>query len=100
MAKVKKDRRKSYKKQVQAERERLLARMAFYEDPTAKEYQSALMALMKLEEIEQKRHARSISGDTALKCGASVGTAVGMMVFEERHSLPSKLLSFIPKLKL
>lgn len=97
MAKAKKQKvpKSSYK----AQRKRILAKLGEYE-PGSVEYSKVLGQLHSLEESNKTRGERRLSADTAVKSGVSLLSTGALIAFERNNPITTKLLSFIPKIRL
>lgn len=97
MSKVKKQ--KAVKSSYKQERKRILAKLGATE-PGTQEYRELLIMLHSLEESKKTSGERRLSADTVCKSGVSLVSTGALILFERNNPITSKLLSFIPKIRL
>lgn len=90
---------KAPKSSYKLERKRILAKLGQAE-PGSDEYRALLVMLHSLEESNKTRGERRLSADTAVKSGVSLLSTGALLLFERNNPITSKLLSFIPKIRL
>lgn len=95
----KKQKAKSTKSGYKIERKRILAKLAQTE-PGSDEYRGLLVMLHSLEESKKTSGERRLSADTVCKSGVSLVSTIALLAFERNNLITSKLLSFIPKIRL
>lgn len=95
----KKEKAKKFKSSYKQERKRILAALGQAE-PGTQEYRELLIMLHSLEESKKTSGERRLSADTAVKSGVSLISTGALIAFERNNPLTTKLLSFIPKIRL
>lgn len=97
MSKAKKQ--KAPKSSYKIERKRILAALGQTE-PGTREHRELLISLHSLEEAKKTSGERRLSADTAVKSGVSLISTGALILFERNNPITTKLLSFIPKIRL
>lgn len=94
-----KDKKKEKKGSIRLAERQVLDAMA-KTDPNSDEYYKLAQRLKLIEEARKESGATKVSKDTLAKGAITIASTGLLLAFERNNAITSKLLSFIPKIKV